>query len=352
MLLVDVSASQPPSTPPPPPQISLEKFYIYAISWNGDYWLLGGAYPVRSGLTLTYKPILLRFDGTSFIDLAPLLDLENKIVDQIVWNGDYWLIAYSFHEYGGLKKYDGEVFSDISLPGRPPTLISSMRWNGEYWLIGSSYLGFGYLLRYDGREVRELTSESKLAGVSSISWVKDYWLISGTDHSGAERLMKYDGFAFTDVSNSLPSGIYYWNGEYWLVTFDSKLLKYDGIKFIDLSEEMVFGKEQVSAVAWNGEYWLIGGEKGKLMEYDGVAFTDITHNAGLKGIEAIAWGEGYWLVGGPGTLKKYDGSTFTDLTPQLNAALPPSWPINPIIAVAIAVAIISILIWKKSRSEE
>lgn len=327
-----VTHTQPPQptpsfTPSPPPQADLEGFYIKAISWNGDYWLIGGTYPVEAGSNLSYTPLLLRFDGANFLDLSNQLNLKNK-VDRIAWNGDHWLIAYSFQEYGGLKKYDGRSFSDVPLPGKQPTLrVNSMEWNGDYWLIGSGYMGHGYLLRYDGREIKELTPKSKLASIRSISWIKDHWLISGADSSGNERLMKYDGAVFVDAGKSLYGGVYSWNGEYWLVRTPgklSKLLKYDGIEFTDLTEKSGFGKERVSGVSWNGEYWLIGGEKGKLMKYDGVVFTDLTYKASLKGIEAIAWGGGYWLIGGPGTLQKYDGSSFTDLTPQLKAALPPS----------------------------
>lgn len=199
------------SIPPPPPR-DAERVSIDRVGYNGDYWLIGGSYSVND----TLYPFLVKFDGVEYISLTPLANFpQNRIIDKIVWNGEYWLISYSFHRFGGIKKYDGEYFYDVSIPrGCDPTL-TSLDWSGEYWLLGSGYMGSGCLLRYDGEHVEDLTPETNLTEFYRIYWEGEHWLINGRKvsidrsvtppviRSGPIKVLRYDGSIFEEVEPTI-----------------------------------------------------------------------------------------------------------------------------------------------------
>ena len=292
---------------------------IYALEWNGSEWLIGGNTLRVFPDGFTPHPLLVEY-STIFTDISSQLDIEDTIIDRISWNGEYFLICYSFHEYGGLIKYDGYQIHHIPLPDEPLSLrVTTLDWNGEYWLIGSSYVGYGYLVAYDGVTITDVSSF--FSGIRSITWMKDSWLISGINPDRVEILAIFDGFTFTEIEKPDFVGTItnsQWNGEYVLLESDGNLIQFDGTEFVDTG----FNK-LISSLAWNGEYWLLGGGKGMLTMYNGKTFTDLTLKAKISGrIQALAWNGEYWLLGdSTGVLKMYDGEEFIDLTSQFKDAV-------------------------------
>lgn len=322
-ILFSGSIFQPPS--PPSGDGELPQVSIHAIGWNGEYWLIGGNTFRIFEDGFSPCPLLVEYSNDHFADLSSQFDIGDKIIDSILWNGEYWLIAYSFHEYGGLLRYDGEKFSNIPLPGSPQSLrVAAIDWNGEYWLIGGGYIGYGYLIQYDGASTNDLTLLSGISAVRSITWIDNFWLISGTDAERVEMLVKYNGYTFEEVEypafvGSINTAC--WNGEYLLVS-DDELMTFDGTEF----ENTTFNGRRIFSLSWNGEYWLIGGEDGMLTMFDGTTFTDLKGEAEFSSsIKALAWNGKYWLIGDTGgTLKIYDGEEFTELTAKFVDALPGS----------------------------
>jgi hypothetical protein len=111
----------------------LQDGILYASSWNGKYWLVGGGYQSRG--------ILFTFDGTEAVDLTPKIEYavpSFSSVQSIAWNGNYWLIG----GIGFLAKYDGYTFLDLTpelariLPTHPADSVNAIAWNGFSWLIG------------------------------------------------------------------------------------------------------------------------------------------------------------------------------------------------------------------------
>jgi len=309
--------SEPPFTPSPQIDQQLPQVSIHVIGWDGRAWFIGGNTFEVFDDGFAPRPLLVRYNGT-FTDMSYQLDIGDRIVDNLVWNGEYWLITHSFHEYGGLTKYDGQHLFEVPLSGEPLSLrVTALDWNGEYWLIGSGYVGYGYLLKYDGVDITDVSFVSPLSAVRSITWVGDSWLLSGTTPERVEKVMNYDGETFTEVEKPEIIGTItnaVWNGDYPLVVSNSDLIRFDGNTF-----DIVFSDSRISSLAWNGEYWLIGGN-GTLTTYDGTTFTDLpvefTSNVHLE------WNGEYWLLGDTtGILKMYDGEEFTDLTPQFVDAL-------------------------------
>jgi hypothetical protein len=324
LIFLNADITPPPSLPPLPPESHLSQMEIHAIGWNDEYWLIGGnSLEVFQDGDFVPHPLLVKYSNSIFTDLSSQFQVGNRIIEKIVWNGEYWLIAYRFHEYGGIVKYDGQKFYNIPLPGHPLSLwVRALDWNGKYWLMGSGYIGHGYLLEYDGTTITDLISLSGLSTVDSITWMNDCWLLGGKGSSGGEKLMSYDGYTFFEIEKPEFVGIIMnatWNGEYLLFYSNEKLIKYDGEIFEDIAS---IGR-LTPAIAWNGWYWLIGGEEGMLQEYDGNVFTDLESEAGFSGyIQAIGWNGNYWIIGDTvGDLRKYNGEAFTDLSLQLHSAL-------------------------------
>lgn len=289
---------------------------IHAIGWDGTAWLIGGNTIRVVDNGFVPRPLLVKYTGT-FTDVSHHLDIGDKIVDSVSWNGEYWLIGYSFHEYGGLAKYDGQHFFEVPLPGEPLSLrVTALDWNGEYWLLGSGYVGHGYVLKYDGVDITDVGS-AHLSAVRSVTWVGDSWLLSGKTPDGEEILMNYDGETFTEIEKPESLGTLTnaaWNGDYLLCVSNGDLIKFDGSTY-----DTVFRSGSISSLAWNGEYWLIGGN-GTLTQYDGTTFTDLPEE--FTSHVHLGWNGEYWLLGDTtGILKMYDGEEFTDVTVQFVDAL-------------------------------
>jgi hypothetical protein len=179
-------------------------------------------------------------------------------------------------------------------------------------------------------------------------------------------LATFDGYSFTDLSNSVPSerdAILYtnvWNGEYWLVGggyMDSGILfSFDQNHQVhDLTSEIAeavptFGS--VQSLAWNGYYWLIGGVN-FLAAYDGHQFTDLTpkldslltlNGECCSAVNAIGWNGAEWMLGG-GTpvaqiatnhawLVTYSANGFVDLTSEIRPKATDLTPPSSILTIA------------------
>ncbi|MHA1975069.1 MAG: hypothetical protein ACTSW1_18940, partial [Candidatus Hodarchaeales archaeon] len=243
---------------------------------------------------------------------------------------------------------------------RSTASINSIGWNGSYFLIGGEK---GGLLKYDGTNWTNLSTaagfdHSAQIGAIAYNSTDNYWLIGGgdLDDNDFEKLVKYDGTTFTDLTNSMidftypiQSIAYNSTDNYFLIgggesdqsADNNRLNKYDGTTFTDLSGSLI-GWETfpILSIAYNStdNYFLIGGgdsdssnsNNPRINKYDGTTFTDLRVNLSnytLYAIQSIAYNstDNYFLIGGGDDdvnqntkrLNKYDGTTFTDLSGSL-----------------------------------
>ncbi|MEA1993114.1 MAG: hypothetical protein U9N35_01780 [Euryarchaeota archaeon] len=283
----------------------------------------------------TPKPTLPGEEGTS---ISGETLLEGIRIQQIGWNGEYWLIACETlpEKYFHLVSFDDNNFKDI-MPQKLKNIkeihISSISSDGETWILKEEIVSENYprtVYRFDGKDL-EIEKET----VDSESYWKNtscnekYCL---TWNKKAEELIKtYDGRAvdlaeeFEEASGMRVTfpGLFVepikWNGEYWLIRYGGKppwmLVKYDGETF----EYLLSG---VRSFRWNGEYWLITlmNVNNSVARYDGESFEYISVSSS-NGTDALGWNGKYWLIGtvnspfgGSNGLVIYDGSTVTDLS--------------------------------------
>jgi hypothetical protein len=283
--------------------------------------------------------------------LSKVNGVEEVILKDLEWNGDYWLIAGSAGrmERGILVRYDGRIFIDLSseagfqVPfpisgGRSVGTIDALSWNSSEWLIaGGGYCkGGGLLKSYDGIRFVNLTEVPKtysskeefsramrnISGihcVSAIAWNGSEWLLSSLFPK--ERLIRY-GEEFKTVANLRVNDIA-WGRGYWLLVTEgiySKLMKYDGATFEEVTP---FENITIKALAWNGSEWLISGaflgqpdhegvpalKEGFLVRYDGVDYEDLNLS---DYVDTITWTGAYWLLGGD-KLLRYDGGKIEEV---------------------------------------
>lgn len=309
----------------------MREVFITSMEWNGEYWLIGGFHSSREkGL----EQFLVKYNEENFFDLSQKLELRipELTLDSLLWNGEYWLLAYNFQSVGELKKFDGKEFHTIALPN--VRRIYGFDWNGKYWLIGNDE----YLVKYDEENLTDLTADfsesTGLDGATSILWMNDSWLIMGVKEKAGEyypsitrRLVIYNGVNFYNLKEPDAIGWFKrssWNGEYLLLVFRDDIARYDGKRLLNLTAKADF-KDRITSLDWNGEYWLIGANDGTLKKFDGASFKTIK-GAGLNGIKAVRWADKYWLIAGKGEdglqkLLKYDGSEFEDITLEFKEAL-------------------------------
>ena len=113
-------------------------FVVSSMDYNGEYWLLGGG------------DKLAIYDGRNLSFVARLSDNEN--IQTVRRGSGYWLVGTN----SGLVKFDGDRVEKI----REGIIVNDIEWNGEYWLIGGrGYAGPPKLLRYDGSAFEDLTPE-------------------------------------------------------------------------------------------------------------------------------------------------------------------------------------------------
>ena len=192
---------------------------IFATSYNGRQWLLSGLgsgnlsqYGVANHMSLSL------FDGNRFTDLSSSIpDQTDEILYANSWNGKYWLIGGGYGDDGILLSFDGKQVVDLTDPIAEAvpnfSSIQSIAWNGSYWLIG----GVNFLAGYDGNQFTDLTNKlydvlsrgtSCCSSVNAIAWNGEEWMIGGgtpvaqTTNSHA-WLAEYSGNGFTDLTSEV-----------------------------------------------------------------------------------------------------------------------------------------------------
>ena len=178
---------------------------IMDLDWNGEYWLIG----TRGGL-IAFQIDAFGNKHYRMIDWPGFLGISGSQGEAwaVRWNGEYWLIGGDNSAFGGpiLLRYDGSEFLDLS--HNVKDLVGRVAWNGEYWLIGTSE----ELYRYDGNSFEELTNILKQQidlpeeyFYPEIIWTEDYWLI-GIEYPFEEEMSSlgwFNGSTFIDLSTKI-----------------------------------------------------------------------------------------------------------------------------------------------------
>ena len=196
---------------------------IFASSYNGKEWLLSGLgsgpLPPYSNRALNHMS-LGTFNGSVFTDLSNLVpDQEDAILYANTWNGQIWLVGGGYLNDGFLFTFDGNKTVDLTVQARNAVpdfaSVQSIAWNGEYWLIG----GEGFLAQYDGHKFVDLTQQLEHAlktynfySVNAVAWNGESWLIGGGSPIAQLTpsnawFASYTSNGFVDLSSTLPSYI-------------------------------------------------------------------------------------------------------------------------------------------------
>jgi len=196
---------------------------VFAASYNGKEWLLSGLgsgpLPPYSNLATNHMS-LGTFNGSVFTDLSNLVpDQQDAILYANTWNGQNWLVGGGYLNDGVLFAFDGNKTVDITVQARNAipnfASVQSIAWNGEYWLIG----GIGFLAQYDGHKFVDLTQQLEHAlktynfySVNAVAWNGQSWLIGGGSpiaqlSPSNAWFASYTSNGFVDLSSALPSYI-------------------------------------------------------------------------------------------------------------------------------------------------
>lgn len=174
---------------------------IFSATWDGSMWLLtgmgSGALPLDGWISNHYSMAFLTQNGT-FVDLSSSIPNNmDGILYASSWNGNYWLVG------GGYYGFDTGVLFTVSPDGNIVEITStitqwvpdfssvqSIAWNGTDWMIG----GVGFLAEYNPSTggVYDLTgaldsilntndslSNSETNSVNSIVWTGSEWMFAG-----------------------------------------------------------------------------------------------------------------------------------------------------------------------------
>ena len=301
---------------------------VWTGGWNGSQWLISG-YGADSG-TDTSNPYLFLYDGNQQVSVSTSLfnaeaSWHGGDVFAVSSNGDSWLLSglgsdvlrreFGAFNHMSLATFDGSNFTDLSniVPHQQDAILYANAWNGKYWLIGGGYLYTGVLFTYDGHSVIDLTRSVENAvpnfeSVQAIAWNGIYWLIGGIGF-----LIKYDGQRFVDLTPEINA-----------VLSDKDRLNPSCCN-------------AVNTIAWNGTTWMIGGgtpiaitspqSAAWAVTYDGASkFTDLTRllpsyltaPVQVSSILTVTYTNGYWIFGGysdgKGALFLYANNTFNDIS--------------------------------------
>jgi len=214
---------------------------VFAASYNGKYWLLSGmgsdSLPGFDMGEPANHMSLATFDGYDFVDLSGRVPRQQDgILYANTWNGSTWLVGGGYANLGILFTFNGRMIVDLT--DRISTTIPSFAsvqtigWNGKYWLIG----GVGFLAKYDGHSFTDLTPQLRSAlrlhllntasvidslsaptwaprrfqlAVNAIAWNGTSWMLGGGSPV-AQRTpnvawaVVYGQEGFVDISTSFP----------------------------------------------------------------------------------------------------------------------------------------------------
>jgi hypothetical protein len=319
--------------------INSGKGAVWTGGWNGSQWLISG-YGADPG-TDTPNPYLFLYDGNRQVLInSTLFNAEASWhggdVFAISSNGDSWLLSglgsdvlpggYGPSNHMSLATFNGSNFTDLSniVPDQQDAILYANAWNGRYWLIGGGYLDTGVLFTYDGSNIIDLTQSVENAvanfqSVQAIAWNGNYWLIGGIGF-----LIKYDGQRFADLTPEINAVL------------------------IEKDRLIPSCCNAVNTIVWNGTTWMIGGgtpiaitspqSAAWAVTYDGSSkFTDLsrflpsylTAPVQVSSILTATYTNGYWIFGGysdgKGALLFYANNTFNDLSDLIGEMSYVSW---------------------------
>ncbi len=320
---------------------------IYAIDYNSTagIWMLGGG----SGKLATYN------GGTSFTDESSKVTFSS--IWAIKWNGSYWMIGGNNGSNTAL--YCPQTAGDASYNLQTmPSYFST----GPIWAIGTdkqssatNLIGGqnGKILErtgtYNSPTNTDLSHNITDFGADSIKcagYNGAYWIIGGAD--GDLNTIDASTYMFYDLRSSLGFGANNvlavgWNGSYWLIGgAGGYLSSYNGTSFSSLTSALGWSSSNINinVIKWANNQWLIGGDSQHLAIYNGTTITDessgLTNWNSSDAVKAADWDgnpyDGWWFIGGSGgELNTYDGtSSFSDASGLLSGALGGSYGINSI----------------------
>ena len=308
--------------------IKPDKGAVWTGGWNGSQWLISGYGPDPE--TDMANPYLFLYDGDQQVLVnSKLFNAEASWhggdVFAVSSNGDSWLLSglgsdvlpgeLGRSNHMSLATFNGSNFTDLSnlVPEQQDAILYANAWNGNYWLIGGGYVQSGVLFSYNGSSIIDLTPSVENAvpnfeSVQAIGWNGIYWLIGGIGF-----LIKYDGQKFVDLTPEINAALN------------------------ERNRLTQFGSNAVNTIVWNGTMWMIGGgtpiaitspqSAAWAATYDGSSkFTDLsqllpsylTEPAQVSSILTVTYTNGYWIFGGysdgRGALLLYTNSTFNDIS--------------------------------------
>ena len=293
---------------------------VWGGGWSGSQWLISG----WGSDDASTGPYVFIYDGADVVAEHSLdyygdaSSWNGGDVFAASYNGKEWLLSglgsgvlssYGSSNHMSLATFDGYNFTDLSgsLPGQRDAILYTNAWNGRYWLVAGGYMGTGVLFLFDGTKIVDLTariaqSVPDFGSVQALAWNGYYWLIGGVHFLAA-----YDGYEFTDLTNSLDSA---------LASSGSCCIT-------------------VNAIAWNGAEWMLGGgtpvaqtdySQAWLATYSPKRIVNLTPEIkpaaadfiSNSSILTITAAPGSWVIGGylknRGLLYEYSGDSFRNLS--------------------------------------
>lgn len=221
---------------------SVQGVQIMDIARYVSKFLIGGYYE-STGESYEYGR-LYTYDGQTFVDVTTQI-LGSNFGPAVVCLADcegYWLIGTynSTQAFGYIFKWDGQTLTEImNVYEELGTGVYStdIVWNGEYALIGFSYGSYyGPIYKYNGT-FTDLSSQADflaMSGITDIAWNGTHFLIAGGyENAGYEYSLKcYNQTTFTTIENWTRWNTIEWNGDYWMLggrnQTANRLVKFDG----------------------------------------------------------------------------------------------------------------------------
>ena len=319
---------------------------VWTGGWNGSQWLISGwgTDPGAEGS----DPYLFIYNGEGQVAAGSLDQYASEAswhggdVFAVSYNGKYWLLSgmgsdtlpgfYSNQpvNHMALATFDGYKFNDLSarVPDQQAdAILYSNAWNGTHWMIGGGYDGLGILFAFDGKNIVDLTdriaqSVTSFSSVQTIRWNGHYWLIGGVGF-----LARFDGHNFVDLTEQLQS------------VFQT----HPTGTTLPIEQAPIMGTLRrpfpliVNAIAWNGSTWMLGGgapvaqrtpNVAWLASYEGNVFVDLSSSlpkyvgqpqyVGSSILSICATDTG-WIVGGysdnHAVLLQYENGLILDISP-------------------------------------
>ena len=191
---------------------------IFAASYGKGSWLLSGlgSDALPNSKRAANHMSLATFDGYHFQDLSGMVPRQkDAILYANSWNGQYWLVGGGYLRFRVLFTFDGVKITDLTSQLDEQVTysgaIQTISWNGAYWLVG----GIDLLAKFDGKNFVDLTSKLRTAlgrsfTVNSIAWDGHEWMLAGGTPvaqllPNKAWVATYSSFGFSDLTRLLPS---------------------------------------------------------------------------------------------------------------------------------------------------